>query len=163
MLDIFTIGADILREKASPVETFDAAFAEFVARMFETMKLGRGIGLAATQVGVAKRFFVVKLEDDEPGRVFANPEILMTSPEESSYEEGCLSIPGAYAKLKRPSQIKVQAWNERGRPFTLEAADLLARVIQHENDHLNGVLFTDRLSERSRERVLSDYEKRLRI
>ncbi|MBU0936119.1 MAG: peptide deformylase [Spirochaetes bacterium] len=161
MFDIYTIGAEVLRAKAEAVTDFDDALRATLQTMFDTMQWGHGIGLAAPQVGIGQRFFVTSIDDDKP-RVFINPEIVLTSPELSSYEEGCLSIPGAYAKLDRPGLIKVQAWNEKGRPFTLEAEGLLARVIQHELDHLNGVLFTDRLPERIRERVLTQYEKRMR-
>lgn len=161
MLDIYTIGADVLRKNAEPIEKFDEELAGLVAKMFETMKLGKGVGLAAPQVGLAQRLFVVQIEGDTP-RVFINPEIVQTSLELESFEEGCLSIPGVYADLDRPSGIKVQAWNERGRRFVLEAEGFLARVIQHELDHLNGILFTDRLSEKNRDRLLKQYEKRMR-
>ncbi len=161
MLDIYTIGADVLRKNADPIEKFDEELAGLVAKMFETMKLGKGVGLAAPQVGLAQRLFVVQIEGDTP-RVFINPEIVQTSLELESFEEGCLSIPGVYADLDRPSGIRVQAWNERGRRFVLEAEGFLARVIQHELDHLNGILFTDRLTERNRDRLLKQYEKRMR-
>ncbi len=161
MLDIYTIGADVLRKNAAPIEKFDDELTSLVAKMFETMKLGKGVGLAAPQVGLEQRLFVVQIEGDTP-RVFINPEIVQTSMELEPFEEGCLSIPGVYADLDRPSGIKVQAWNERGRRFVLEAEGFLARVIQHELDHLNGILFTDRLPEKSRDRLLRQYEKRMR-
>ena len=119
------------------------------------------ICLAAPQVGLPHRLFVIQIEGDKP-RVFINPEIVETSLELDSFEEGCLSIPGVYADLDRPAAVRVQALNERGRRFTLEAEGFLARVVQHELDHLNGVLFTDRLPERSRDRLLKQYEKRMR-
>lgn len=161
MFDIYTIGAEVLRQPAQAIDRFDEELAKTVEDMFATMKWGRGIGLAGPQVGLAKRLFVVQLEDGK-ALTFINPELIATSPELSDYEEGCLSIPGAYAELSRPAAVNLQAYNERGRPFRLEAEGLLARVIQHELDHLNGVLFTDRLSERVRERVLKQYEKRMR-
>jgi len=161
MLDIYTIGADVLRVEAVPVDAFDGEFKDFIERMFETMRLGHGVGLAAPQVGISKRLFVIQVDGDKP-RVFANPEIVETSLDRSSYEEGCLSIPGVYADLERPGSIRIQAWNERGRPFSLDADGFLARVIQHELDHLNGVLFTDRLPEAKRDRLLKQYEKRMR-
>lgn len=161
MFDIYTIGAEVLREKAKPIEKFDAELAATIERMFETMKWGKGVGLAAPQVGLHDRLFVMQIDGDKP-RVFINPEIVLTSPELSEFEEGCLSIPGAYAELERPAAIRVQAWNERGRPFNLEAEGFLARVIQHELDHLDGVLFTDRLPERVRDKVLRQYERRMR-
>ena len=101
------------------------------------MKQGKGVGLAAPQVGIPRRFFVMQIDGDKQ-RVFVNPEIVETSMELDSFEEGCLSIPGVYADLDRPAEIRVQAWNERGRRFTLGADGFLARVIQHELDHLNG-------------------------
>ena len=161
MLDIFTIGAEVLRTKAAPVERFDEELATLVEHMFETMKLGKGVGLAAPQVGLGHRLFVMQIDGDKQ-RVFINPEIVETSVELGTFEEGCLSIPGVYADLERPSEIRVQAWNERGRRFVLGADGFLARVIQHELDHLDGVLFTDRLPEKSRDRLLAQYEKRMR-
>jgi len=161
MLDIFTIGAEVLRTKAAPVERFDEELTILVEHMFETMKLGKGVGLAAPQVGLGHRLFVMQIDGDKQ-RVFINPEIVETSVELDSFEEGCLSIPGVYADLERPAEIRVQAWNERGRRFVLGADGFLARVIQHELDHLNGVLFTDRLPEKSRTRLLAQYEKRMR-
>lgn len=161
MMDIYTIGADVLRTNAEPVERFDDEFAALIERMFTTMKQGKGVGLAAPQVGISQRFFVVQVDGDKQ-RVFVNPEIVETSMELDSFEEGCLSIPGVYADLDRPAEIRVQAWNERGRRFVLGADGFLARVIQHELDHLNGVLFVDRLPERTRDRLLKQYEKRMR-
>ncbi|MFQ3547068.1 MAG: peptide deformylase, partial [Termitinemataceae bacterium] len=120
-----------------------------------------GIGLAGPQVGLLQRIFIVHIEGETP-RVFINPTIIGTSPEQSQYEEGCLSIPGMYADVNRPEKITIQAWNERGRPFTLDAEGLLARVIQHEYDHLEGVLFIDRLSELKRKRLIALYEKKMR-
>ena len=161
MLDIYTIGAEVLRQKALPIQSFDEELASLVETMFETMKIGKGVGLAATQVGLTKRLFVVHIDGDKP-RVFINPEIIEPSVDLSNFEEGCLSIPGVYAELDRPAEIGIQAMNERGRRFTLGATGFLARVIQHELDHLDGVLFTDRLPERSREKLLAQYEKRMR-
>ncbi len=161
MLDIYTIGAEVLRDTTVPVETFDAELLELVEKMFDTMILGKGVGLAAPQVGLNKKLFVMQI-DGEPRRVFINPQIVETSLELSKFEEGCLSIPGVYADLERPEMVRIQAWNERGRRFTLEADGFLARVIQHEMDHLNGILFTDRLPERKRETLLAQYEKRMR-
>lgn len=161
MFDIYTIGAEVLREKARPVEAFDAGLADTIEKMFETMKWGKGVGLAGPQVGLHDRLFVMQIEGDKR-RVFVNPEIVLTSTELSEYEEGCLSIPGAYAELQRPAAIRIQAWNERGRPFNLEAEGFLARVIQHELDHLDGILFTDRLPEKLRDKVLKQYERRMR-
>jgi len=161
MLDIYTIGADVLRNQAAAIDRFDDELAAFVEKMFVTMKQGKGVGLAAPQVGVSQRLFVIQIDGDKP-RVFINPEIVETSVDLAGFEEGCLSIPGVYADLDRPAEVRVQAWNERGRRFVLGAEGFLARVVQHELDHLNGVLFTDRLPERSRDKLLKQYEKRMR-
>lgn len=126
--------------------------------MLEKMYTDDGLGLAAPQVGVDKRIFVCHVQNDQ-ARIFINPQLIGTSQEQSSYEEGCLSIPGVYADVTRPSSISVQALNERGRPFNLEAHGMLARVILHEMDHLKGVLFIDHLEEKRREKLLKAYNK----
>ncbi len=126
--------------------------------MLEKMYTDDGLGLAAPQVGVEKRIFVCHVQNDQ-ARIFINPQLIGTSQEQSSYEEGCLSIPGVYADVTRPSSISVQALNERGRPFNLEAHGMLARVILHEMDHLKGVLFIDHLEEKRREKLLKAYNK----
>ncbi len=95
--------------------------------------------------------------------MFINPDILETSLEEETLEEGCLSVPGVYTEIVRPASVRVQAWNEKGRPFTLSADGMLARVIQHELDHLNGVLFVDRLDAKKRKRLLASYDEKLRL
>lgn len=162
MLDIVAYGNEILAQKSEPVTDFGPDFAAFVEELYVSMQEGRGVGLAAVQVSQLKRVFVTGVEDDKL-RVFANPEIIFTSPDEVVYEEGCLSLPGLYTKVKRPASVKIQAYNEKGRPFTLEATDFLARVILHEYDHLNGVLFIDRLTPHGKERALSQYLKRTRM
>ena len=126
--------------------------------MVETMREAKGIGLAGPQVGRMERLFVVQVPDDEP-RVFINPRIVAASPEEGPYEEGCLSIPGVYADVQRPLAITVEAWDQHAKPLRLDADGILARVILHEYDHLNGVLFIDHLSQRRRERLLKNYRK----
>jgi len=160
-MEIITLGNDVLRQKALPIQDIDGKIKDLAQDMIETMHRGRGIGLAGPQVGLLQRIFVVHIDGESP-RVFINPTIIGTSPEISQYEEGCLSIPGLYADVTRPEKITVQAWNERGRPFTLDAEGLLARVIQHEYDHLEGVLFIDRLSEPKRNRLLAIYDKKMR-
>lgn len=160
-MEIVILGNDVLRQKAAPVADINTEIKDLANRMIETMIRGKGIGLAAPQVGLASRLFVVGIDGDVP-RVFINPSLLETSEDQSDYEEGCLSIPGVYSKVSRSSNIRIQAWNERGRPFTLDADGLLARVILHEYDHLEGMLFIDRLSEMKRNRLISQYEKRMR-
>jgi len=160
-MDIYTIGFEdqlrILRRIAEPVANIDGDVVALADRMIDTMVTGNGIGLAGPQVGRLDRIFTVKIGQDDP-LVFINPEIVGTSPELASYEEGCLSIPGQYADVDRPATIQVQAWNRRGRPFTIEATGLLSTVIQHELDHLNGVLFIDHLSEKKRRKILSKFD-----
>jgi len=160
-MEILTLGDELLRQKAIAIGDIDASVAQLAKDMIEAMRMGKGIGLAGPQVGLLKRIFVTGLDGDVP-RVFINPSIIETSPEVSDYEEGCLSIPGMYADVTRSSALRVQAWNERGRPFTIDADGLLARVILHEYDHLEGTLFIDRLSEMKREKVVTLYEKRKR-
>ena len=162
MLEIVTYGNEILAQKAEPVKEFTPELAAFVEELYDTMVKGHGVGLAANQVGKLLRIFVTGVDGDKQ-RVFINPEIIATSPEEADYEEGCLSLPGLYTKVKRPASVKIQAYNERGRPFTLEAKDFLARVILHEYDHLNGVLFIDRLSPLGKERALAQYRRLARM
>ncbi len=161
MLEIVTIGEDILREKAKPVTSFGSELKLLVDAMFESMDDDDGIGLAAPQIAVGKRIFVTHPKDDEP-RVFINPEIVETSQEVVAYEEGCLSVPGVYSEVVRPSGITIQAQDLQGKAFVLKASGMLARVIQHEYDHLNGVLFVDRIPEDRRERLLKAYEKKHR-
>jgi peptide deformylase len=157
-MNIITLGSDVLRQKAEPVKKFDPELTKMAEEMIEIVDRDRGVGLAGPQIGFMKRIFVVHVEGDIP-RVFVNPSIIETSPETVKYEEGCLSIPGAWAEVIRPKTVKVQAWNERGRPFTLETGGILARVILHEYDHLEGILFIDRLSEPKRNRILAKLEK----
>lgn len=158
-MEIIKLGDALLRQKAEPVEPRDPQFARIAEEMIETMHQGKGIGLAGPQVGLMKRIFVVHIEGDVP-RIFINPSILETSPEMVVYEEGCLSLPGVWADVTRSESIRLQAWNERGRPFTMETAGILARVILHEYDHLEGTLLIDRLPEHKRNKILAKFEKR---
>jgi peptide deformylase len=158
-MDIITLGNDLLRQKAEPVKPIGEEYRQIAAEMIDALHEGKGVGLAGPQVGLMKRIFVVHVDRDVP-RVFINPTITMTSQEQIKYEEGCLSIPGVYADVVRPESIQVQAWNERGRPFTLDAGGILARVILHEYDHLEGTLFIDRLSEPKRKKIIAKWEKR---
>ena len=147
--------------KAAPIADLNDDVFRIAADMLEAMKEGRGIGLAGPQVGLLMRLFVIQLDRDQ-ARVFINPSIVQTSEELTEYEEGCLSVPGMYADVIRPAEVRVQAWNERGRPFTIDADGLLARVILHEYDHLEGTLFIDRLSTMKRDRLVGMYEKKKR-
>jgi peptide deformylase len=157
MLDIVTYGNEILAQKAGSVKDIDDAVRQLGADMLEAMA-GKGIGLAGPQVASPLRIFVTNVEGDKP-RIFINPEIVLTSQELISFEEGCLSLPKLYLDVIRPEFVRVQAWNEKGRPFTVETDGLLARVIQHEYDHLEGILFIDRLKPGKKDRALSQYRR----
>lgn len=141
-------GDPVLRQKAEPITVFDEELAQLVADLYETMRAYRGVGLAANQVGVAQRVAVVDVPIDDVQRVeytLVNPSIVARSGSETG-EEGCLSIPSIYDDVTRSLEITVRAQDENGRPFELTAEGYLARAIQHEVDHLDGVLFVDRLS-----------------
>ena len=161
-MDIYNAGIAeelaVLRKTALPVTEFNDELIRFINMMIESMKENKGIGLAAPQIGDNRRIFVCAIDDMEP-MALINPEIIETSMETSVYEEGCLSLPGIYADVERPERIKVQAWNQKGRPFKVEADGLLATCIQHELDHLNGVLFVDYLPERKKLKFLKKLEK----
>jgi peptide deformylase len=160
-MEIIVLGNELLRQKAAPVKKIDGSYGKLAAEMVEALHQGNGIGLAGPQVGLLERIFVVHIAGDIP-RIFINPSIIGTSQDMVKYEEGCLSLPGLWAEVLRPSTVRVQAWNEKGRPFTLEAGGILARVIQHEYDHLEGVLFIDRLSEAKRNRLMAKFKKQSR-
>ena len=161
MYNIVTLGESVLTKNSIMVPEIDDELKHFIEGMFDTMYEGKGIGLAAVQVGNPLRLFITHSPKDMP-RVFINPVIVETALEEDIYEEGCLSIPGINADVKRPYAVKIQAWNERGKPFALDADRLLARVIQHEYDHLNGILFIDRLESKKRDRLLKSYKRKAR-
>ena len=158
---ITKLGEEILRQKAQPVsaEEINDELRSFIDEMFAAMEAADGVGLAGPQAGVSKRFFVV-VADDGIRRVFINPQIISTSADLLDYEEGCLSVPGVYETIKRPAKVTVQALNERGRRFTLDADGLLARIIQHEYDHLEGILFIDRGDPNFAEKTKQQFEKR---
>lgn len=134
-----------LREIAKPVTQVNRAIEKLLDDMAETMYNAPGIGLAANQIGVLKRLVVIDVEDGHGLREFINPEILEKSGTQKEFE-GCLSIPGLRGEVTRALNVTVRAQNRHGETFTLEASDLLARCIQHEVDHLDGILFTDYLS-----------------
>ncbi|MFH1699747.1 MAG: peptide deformylase [Candidatus Zixiibacteriota bacterium] len=149
---ILKYGEQVLREVAKPVEQITADIKEIVARLKATLKDAKGLGLAAPQIGESLRIFVVDLSVVDltaETTVFINPEILETSGS-IEFEEGCLSFPGIYQRLTRPERVKVKALDENGKEFFLEADGLAARAIQHEYDHLDGVLFIDHFSAISR-------------
>jgi peptide deformylase len=159
-MTILTLENELLRQKAEPVANIDDELRTTVAEMLDALHVGKGVGLAGPQVGFMRRIFVVHVEGDVP-RVFINPSITATSAETVKYEEGCLSIPGVWADVIRARTLQLQAWNEKGRPFTMDVDGILARVILHEYDHLEGVLFIDRLSVPKRNRVLAKMNKQV--
>ena len=160
----------ILRQISKPVETFDDELKTLVADMFETMYDAPGIGLAAVQVGVPIRLLVIDLQEpEEEGgdpvrdpRVFINPEILWHSDTEVPYTEGCLSVPEQYAEVMRPDRIRARWQDEQGTTYEQELDGLLAVCLQHEMDHLNGVLFIDHISKLKRDRVVKKFTKALK-
>ena len=149
-LKIFMLGQETLRTPANRIVKVDDSIRKLAKDMLITMYSAKGIGLAAPQVGVQKRILVIDLnfEDPEsPPNVFINPEIISSSASLDTYEEGCLSIPGVYLNVVRPSSIKLSYRDEMGRPKKMNADGLMARCIQHEIDHLNGVCFVDKVTD----------------
>jgi peptide deformylase len=160
--DILILPDKRLRQVSEPVKKIDAGIRQLVEDMFETMYEAPGIGLAAIQVGEPKRVITMDLakkEESKNPQVFINPEILWASEDKAIYEEGCLSIPEYYSDVERPAQVKVKYIDLEGKPRELEASGLLATCLQHEIDHLNGVLFIDHLSKLKRDRVLKKFSK----
>ena len=160
--EIVLLGDPILREEAPEVETFDEELRSLVQDMFITMAAAEGAGLAAPQVGIRKRVLVadVVTEGEEPVRVaLVNPIIVEVSTEEDRSSEGCLSIPGVTEVVSRPDAVVVEGFDPAGDPVQIEAEGLLSRVLQHEVDHLEGVLFFDRISTLKRRMLLKKYRK----
>ena len=153
----------LLREKSIKVTSFNSELKELVANMIETMDENRGQGLAAPQVGVLLRLFVVRFySEDEKGEfhldekvtVFVNPKLSNPSSEQWELEEGCLSIPGVLGSVMRPNTIEVEAQNLEGEHFKISLTNpIQSRVVMHENDHLNGVLFCDRMTKKARKKI----------
>jgi peptide deformylase len=137
-------GDPVLRSKARPVEVFDDALRDEVARMGALMHDSMGIGLAATQVGILHRVLVYRVEHASPVNALINPELEWSGREKEWMEEGCLSLPGVLVDVERPVRVRVRAVDPQGEPILVEASGLEARVIQHEMDHLDGVLILDR-------------------
>ncbi|WP_322990102.1 MULTISPECIES: peptide deformylase [unclassified Hoeflea] len=152
----------ILRQQSLPVERVDSELKGFVEDMLETMYEAPGIGLAAIQVGVPRRLLVIDIagKDEDPNpQVFINPELVATGEDTSVYEEGCLSIPDYYADVERPASVTVKHLDRDGKLQTTEADGLLATCLQHEIDHLNGVLFIDHISKLKRDMVVRKFTK----
>ncbi len=161
-LPLILLPDPVLRQKSLPVEQVDEEVNRLVDDMLETMYDAPGIGLAAIQVAVPRRLLVIDVsKDDEPSdpRVFINPEIVSRSDESSVYEEGCLSIPDYYAEVERPASLTVRHLDREGHEKVTEADGLLATCLQHEIDHLDGVLFIDHLSKLKRDIVVRKFTK----
>jgi peptide deformylase len=155
---------DVLRVRCEPVERFDDELAALVADLVETMHAAPGVGLAAPQVGVTRRVFVVDLsvgEDPEQVHVFVNPRIVEEEGQVADFE-GCLSLPELSEKVERPQRVVVAAQGVDGETFRIEAEEWLARAICHENDHLDGILFVDRLRGLRREKARRQLKKMVR-
>ena len=152
----------VLRRASDPVGPITAEIRTLVADMFETMYDAPGVGLAAIQIGVAKRVVTIDTSKEEgvrDAKVFINPEIIWSSEEMRVYDEGCLSIPEYYGEVERPDRVRVRFRGLDGAEREIEADGLLATCIQHEIDHLNGVLFIDHLSKLKRDRVIKKFAK----
>ena len=163
LLNVLTFPDERLRTVAKPVTEFNAEIATLVNDMFDTMREEKGVGLAATQVNVHKQVIVMDVSDEQDTPlVFINPEIVSQTGTMVN-EEGCLSVPGNYAKVERAEKVTVRAFNEKGEEFTLDAEELLAICIQHEMDHLAGKLFVDYLSPLKRNRIMKKLEKEARL
>lgn len=164
-LDIITIPDPILRKVAAPIERVDDALRALAEGMLEAMYEAPGIGLAAPQVGVSRRLIVLDVSDKDSEKkplVMVNPEILTQSDERRIYEEGCLSIPEVKVEIERPGAVTVRYLDQHGRRQEMEAEGLLATVIQHEVDHLDGRLIIDFLSRLKRDIIVRRFRKQAR-
>ena len=158
-LDIRTFGDPVLKTRAAPVESFDESLVRLTQDMLATMRDNEGVGLAATQVGRLKRVFVAAIEDDE--YVVVNPVLTDISETTETATEGCLSIPGIQVDVERPTAVTISGQDVSGKPLQIEASDLLARVLQHEVDHLDGVLILDRTDRESRKAAMREWREHL--
>lgn len=164
--EILTAPDPRLRQVSAPVEVVDDSVRALMDDMLETMYDAKGIGLAAIQVNVAKRIIVLDLagEEEEPKPLyFVNPEILDPSAETSLYQEGCLSVPEFYEEVERPARCRLRHLDYHGTEQTIAAEGIFATCIQHEMDHLNGVLFIDHISRLKRDRIIRKLKKELRL
>jgi peptide deformylase len=154
--DLHLLGSPVLREQGAPVAAVDDEVRRLIADLFETMYAARGVGLAANQIGIARRVAVVDADGEK--LVLVNPRIVEASGEETG-EEGCLSIPDLYGDVTRPERVVLEAQDEEGNPYRRELTGLPARAVQHEIDHLDGILFLDHLSLFKRQRLLARWRK----
>jgi peptide deformylase len=153
-------GDPVLRTKALAIDRFDGALLDEVRRMGVLMNDALGIGLAATQLGVPHRLLVYRVEPDSPVNALVNPEIEWSSKDSETLEEGCLSLPGVHVDVERPIHVRVRALDEAGEAVVIEASGLEARVIQHEVDHLDGVLILDRTTRDQRKEAIRTLRER---
>ncbi len=158
-LEVRTFGDPVLKTRAAPIETFDDALAHLAEAMLATMREQEGVGLAANQVGRLKRILVVGTEDEE--YVIVNPALEDVSETTTTELEGCLSIPGLQVEVERPTGVTVSGQDATGAPLRLETTGLLARIFQHEVDHLDGVLILDRTDRGSRKAAMRELRERL--
>lgn len=156
LLDLHLLGSPVLRQRCADVAVVDDEVRGLIDSLFETMEAAKGIGLAANQVGITRRVAVVDVEDAR--LVLVNPVISGTEGR-SRAEEGCLSIPEAYGEVMRPERLVLEALDRDGKPYRREASGLLARAIQHEVDHLDGILFIDHLGALKRQFLVSRWKK----
>jgi peptide deformylase len=164
--DILILPDPRLRLVSDPVKKVDAETRRLIEDMFETMYAAPGIGLAAIQVGVPARIITMDLakkDEEAQPQVLINPEVLSASEQKAAYEEGCLSIPEYYEEVARPAQVKVKYLDLEGKPREVDATGLLATCLQHEIDHLNGVLFIDHISKLKRDRVIKKFIKAAKL
>ncbi|WP_207455301.1 peptide deformylase [Azospirillum sp. SYSU D00513] len=165
VLDILIAPHPVLKTKAKPVEKVDARIAKLMDDMVDTMYAANGIGLAAPQIGLSERVIVVDVheKDEKPNPIrLANPEIVWASEDRAPCEEGCLSIPELYAEVVRPKAVRVRYLDEKNQPREIEADGMLATCLQHEIDHLDGVLFVDHLSTLKRGMIMRKLQKQQR-
>ena len=155
-----TFGDPVLRARAVPVERFDDELRAEVARMAAIMRDGLGVGLAATQLGVMHRVLVYRVGADAPLAAVVNPEIEWRSDELETLEEGCLSLPGVHVDVERPVYVRVRGRDQQGDEVSVEASGLEARVLQHEVDHLDGVLILDRTDRERRKQAMRELRER---
>jgi peptide deformylase len=153
------LGDPVLKTRALPVTRFDASLRRQADWMREVMDGASGIGLAATQVGVVERVVVYRMQSEAPAVAVVNPEVQWSSEELETAEEGCLSIPGIHVDVERSLHVRVAALDESGLPFTIEASGLEARVLQHEIDHLDGVLMLDRTTRDQRREAMRTWRE----
>ena len=154
------LGSPVLRQQSAPVARVDEAVQRLVDDLFETMRAAKGVGLAANQIGIAQRVAVVDVGDEDPPPIaLINPVILERSDEHETAEEGCLSIPDIFGDVERPAHVIVEALDRDGKKFRVEAHGYKARAIQHEIDHVDGILFLDHLSAVKRSLLLAKWKK----